>query len=122
MANLTITSGPQAGTSFILANRPLSLGRDPTRDIQVVDPKVSRKHAMVRATGSGHSIAPAKALNGVFVNGEPAEDEVMLRDGDEIKVGDTTLRFDLYTSQAIEDAVHERKVADRAARDQNTMM
>jgi|TARA_R110000782_G_scaffold20675_9_gene55815 pSer/pThr/pTyr-binding forkhead associated (FHA) protein len=122
MASLTIMTGEQAGTHFELANRPLSVGRDPSRDIQVLDPKVSRKHAIVRAVSGQHAIAATKALNGILINGEETAGDTLLRDGDEILLGDTVLRFSEHNDFGQTNAVHHRKVADRRVRDANTMM
>lgn len=122
MSNLTIMTGEQTGTSFALSNRPLSVGRDPSRDIQILDMKVSRKHAIVRPSDAHHSITPTKAMNALLVNGESIGGETVLEEGDEITLGDTVLRYSLVGSSDITDAVHKRKVADRQARDANTLM
>jgi len=122
VAGLTIISGEQSGTHFELANRPLSVGRDPSRDIQIVDPKVSRKHAMIRNDNGRFVIAATKALNGIVINGAAAEGEATLQQGDEIQLGDTLLRFGDPNSPDVTNAVHHRKVADRAVRENNTLM
>ncbi len=122
MSNLTIMTGEQAGTSFELSNRPLSVGRDPSRDIQILDLKVSRKHAVIRPSDTCHAIAPTKAMNGLLINGESIDNETVLKEGDEIHLGDTVLRYSLEGSTDITNGVHQRKVADRQARDAKTMM
>ena len=122
MPNLTIMTGEQAGTSFQLANRPLSVGRDPSRDIQILDLKVSRKHAIIRNASNSHAIAPTKAMNGLQINGEPIEAETVHQEGDEITMGNTVLRFSREDSSDYTDAVNVRKVADRQARDAKTLM
>ena len=122
MAGLTIITGDQAGTHFELANRTLSVGRDPSRDIQVIDPKVSRKHAMVRNDSGRYLISAAKALNGVLLNGTEIGGETVLSEGDQIQLGDTVLRFGGPASPDATNAVNHRKVADRAIRESNTLM
>ncbi|QKK09145.1 MAG: FHA domain-containing protein [Planctomycetota bacterium] len=122
MAGLTIVTGAQSGTHFELASRPLSVGRDPSRDIQIVDPKVSRKHAMIRHDNGRYLIAATKALNGITINGAAADGEATLMEGDEIQLGDTLLRFGSPNSPDATNAVHHRKNADRAVRENNTLM
>jgi pSer/pThr/pTyr-binding forkhead associated (FHA) protein len=123
MPSLTILNGDQSGTQFVLSIRPLAIGRDPSRDIQVTDPKVSRKHAMVRHDEGNYMIAPStKALNGVVVNGDAIEDEARLRHGDIITLGETDLQFTMSDDAGQTDAVHRRKDAARENRDQNTIM
>ena len=121
MPSLTIITGSQAGTTFELASRTLSLGRDPARDMQIIDPKVSRKHAVIRLLDGCHAITPTKAKNGVRINSREIEGEVTLSDGDTITLGQTVLRFSHETDIEATNAVHHRKVADTQARDANTI-
>lgn len=121
MAHLLITAGPNAGKYFPLANRPLSAGRDPARDIQLLDPKVSRKHFMVRKTGDEFVIVPFKSVNGVILNGDELTGESVLRDRDTIEVGDTTLRFRVNDDAQQTNALCQQKVADRQAREDQTI-
>lgn len=122
MPSLTIVSGDQAGKQFVLAKRPLSIGRDPTRDIQIVDSRVSRKHAMVRVDGERHVMSPTKALNGVIINGVAIESEAVLSDGDRILLGETELVYAVSDDPNLTNAVHQRKLADRHLREKNTLM
>lgn len=122
MPGLTIMTGEQAGTHFEFASRPLSVGRDPSRDIQVIDPKVSRKHAMIRQEGESYVIMATKALNGVVINGAAVEGETKLTEGDEIQLGDTVLRYGAPGGADVTNAVHHRKNADRNVRENNTLM
>lgn len=121
MPCLTIIAGEQSGKQFDLANRPLSIGRDPSRDIQLLDPRVSRKHALLHRAGEGYAITPVKTLNGVRINDAPIEAETTLRDGDRITLGDTVLRYDVSMEQAHANALHERKLADRQRREFKTI-
>ena len=122
MPSLTIVTGENAGKQFVLAKRPLSIGRDPARDIQVIDPKVSRKHAIVRPEGDGHALASAKALNGVIINGNEIDAERVLADGDRIQLGDTELVYASSDEPDRTNALHQRKQADRKLRESNTLM
>jgi len=68
------------------------IGRSEAADVCLDDPTVSRRHALIVAEpGKGLKVLDDRSLNGVFVNGEPAELKT-LRHGDEITVG----RFRLY--------------------------
>lgn len=113
MASLNIIQGPQAGTHFELPKRPLSIGREAGRDIQITDPKVSRRHAVVRHADGRYVIAAvADARNGVEINGIKLNAEANLAEGDKIKIGDTLLVFtELGAFKG--DAVHEFKGTTR---------
>lgn len=111
MAYLVVTSGQSAGTSYSLKKCPLSVGRDITRDIQLLDLQVSRKHLVIDRNVDGKYIAKAEpnAKNGMLVNDAQVPDAV-LNDGDRIRIGETDLLF-LATDQASQiDAVLKARV------------
>ena len=112
MASLNIIKGPQTGTHFELFKRPLSIGREAARDIQITDPKVSRKHALIRFEGGNYVIVVANARNGVKVNKRVIAESAALNEGDQIGMGDTVLQFtELGAFKG--DAVNELKAATR---------
>jgi pSer/pThr/pTyr-binding forkhead associated (FHA) protein len=121
MAALVIINGEQAGSYFQIANRPLTAGRDPARDIQIVDPKVSRKHFQVRKDEETYTIIEFKTTNGVYVNGTKVEGEQVLNDGDQIQIGDTVLGFSLSDDPDRTNALNRFKRADRQVREDRTL-
>jgi pSer/pThr/pTyr-binding forkhead associated (FHA) protein len=82
----------------------------------------SRKDAVVRMGDAGHLILSARSKNGVMINGGEVAVETCLDDGNEVMLGDTVLRYRVDTGDDYTNAVHHRKVADRDARDANTML
>ncbi|MFP4057715.1 MAG: protein kinase domain-containing protein [Candidatus Brocadiia bacterium] len=73
-------------------DRPLTVGRSSTNAVQVHDPKLSRHHCEVRATGEGYFVRDLGSKNGTFVNGARVT-QARLRNGDRIQVGLTRLLF-----------------------------
>lgn len=69
-----------------------SIGRSPSNDIVIKEPKVSRQHAAINRIDDNYVIVDLKSSNGVYVNGRKVE-EVVLEDGDEIAIGNTKLIF-----------------------------
>lgn len=120
MACLLITTGEQAGTYFPLSKRPLTAGRDPAREIQIVDPEVSRKHFLIRMDGDGYVILDMKSRNGVFVNAEKVT-EHRLADGDRIQAGDTELTFHEANDPDRTNALLHYHCADRHLREDRTL-
>lgn len=121
MTCLIIVRGESAGRQFELGKRPLSIGRDPARDIQLLDPKVSRKHALLRFDGGEYVIAAAKPRNGLEINGRRLDTETALQDGDEILLGDTLIRYVASSDPDRTNALFGRKAADRDAREAKTI-
>ena len=67
------------------------LGREGT-EIVVADPEVSRRHAAVREHGGGIAIEDLGSTNGTFVNQRKVEGVQPLKDGDELRLGNTVFR------------------------------
>ena len=96
MTILRIKSGTNSGRIFDMSSETIVLGREPgdaARSILVQDQGVSRKHAEVFRIGELFFIRDLESRNGTFVN-DKAISEVVLRIGDQIRVGNTVLVFE----------------------------
>jgi NADPH-dependent 2,4-dienoyl-CoA reductase/sulfur reductase-like enzyme/pSer/pThr/pTyr-binding forkhead associated (FHA) protein len=76
------------------------IGRAPDGELVLADPLVSGRHAEVRATEQGYVLVDVGSRNGTFVGNERLSAPHRLADGDQIRVGDTTLRFEMPTPAA----------------------
>lgn len=121
MAYLEITAGENAGKYYQLTKRTLTAGRDPAREIQLIDAKVSRKHFQVRCVDGDYYLVHLKSLNGVYLNGTKIEAECKLEDGAEIVAGQTTLRFHSDDNPDRSNAVHQYRKGDRGLREDRTI-
>jgi serine/threonine protein kinase len=88
---LTVIDGDESGRVFDLAEGSTSFGRSSGADLQIGDGSVSRQHCVFEVTGTTVEIADAGSSSGTFVNAERIERQT-LNPGDEIRVGNTTLR------------------------------
>lgn len=70
----------------------LHLGRSTSATVMLEHSSVSRRHALVCRRGEDTVILDDRSLNGVVVNGERVR-EAVLRHGDEIRLGEVSLRF-----------------------------
>lgn len=95
MASLVVIEGPGQGAHFPLIEQLVSFGRDDTCTYQILDALVSRKHLQVRRDENlgRHVAGDYRSANGVFVNGKQVVLDVALSDGDQIKIGNTTLMY-----------------------------
>ena len=75
-----------------IGSKPLHLGRSPTADVMLEHLSVSRRHAVVATRGDVVVVLDDRSLNGVVVNGERVG-EAVLAHGDEIRLGDVSIRF-----------------------------
>lgn len=69
------------------------VGRSEECDVFLVDPSVSRTHAILEIADGQATVRDLGSTNGTFVNGRQIETRV-LSDGDELMFGDTTMRFE----------------------------
>ena len=86
---LVMNRGPQPGQTFMVDRDQLTLGRDPSNEIVISDPQVSRQHARITRQGKLVVIEDLGSTNGTHLNGQrliPHQPRV-LRDGDEIRLG-----------------------------------
>jgi hypothetical protein len=91
------------GRQIELGSRSLIVGRLPDSGLVLADPNVSRYHAEIRpapaTVGRSESereyeVSDMGSTNGTKVNGIPVVNAQILRDGDTITVGATTIRFE----------------------------
>jgi hypothetical protein len=81
------------GKRVRLGDGVTTIGRSAECQVRLADTSVSRRHAEVRATGDGFSVADLGSTNGTKVNGAVVT-ERKLKDGDTISVGDTHLKYE----------------------------
>ena len=72
----------------------ITLGRDADSDVVVVDPLVSRRHAVVQIGADGALLRDLGSFNGTFLNGELVEGPRTLRRQDVVGIGAAQLRWD----------------------------
>ncbi len=84
-----------AGKSKSLNNKIVSIGRSKTNQVIISDPKVSKFHATIYFDNGVCYIQDNDSTNGTYVNGNQilSGRKVKLKNGDKIKMGQTTLDF-----------------------------
>lgn len=77
---------------FTLSKGVVSIGRAPTSDIALRDPKASRAHTRLECGPEGCFVVDLGSANGTLVNGAQVQ-RVQLRPGDRIAIGDCILQY-----------------------------
>jgi hypothetical protein len=67
-----------------------TIGRDPTCDLVLNDPKCSRRHAVIEAGPDGLVVRDTGSANGIFVNGKKTERSALV-EGDVVRLGDASI-------------------------------
>lgn len=110
LAVLTVVAGPTdlAQDRFELRGRRTTIGRSPECAVNLLDPGVSRLHAILHYDGRVFSLEHKSGTNSTYVNGVPVEGVETLRVGDEIQLAD---RIRLRLDPRPEEAPRERRAA-----------
>ncbi|MBI4860882.1 MAG: FHA domain-containing protein [Candidatus Riflebacteria bacterium] len=97
-ARLLLKDGEETVGEFRVSG-PVSIGKDKANYVQILHPTVALKHAEILPQAGGHVIKDLGSEKGTFINGKRVT-EAPLKDGDEIKVGDTRFLF-LHPQEAM---------------------
>ncbi len=73
----------------------LSIGRGDNADVRIDDKFASQIHCRIYPRGPGYYIEDMGSTNGTYLNGNRFRSEALLSDLDEIRIGDTELRFEV---------------------------
>jgi diguanylate cyclase (GGDEF)-like protein len=103
-ACLVVIYGPELGRRAALTTATFDIGRSSRCDLPIDQESISRNHARIAWDGHRHVVEDLGSTNGTFVNDE-AVTRRQLRDGDQIKVGRSILKY--MTGDNIEANYHE---------------
>jgi len=87
-----ILSGERLGEHFPISRKTITIGRDPSCDLCLKDPYVSRKHCQIVFRGDHFTVVDLGSLNRTRVK-QKQYIQKNLKDGYEMSVGNTRLRF-----------------------------
>lgn len=73
------------------------IGREPIADVFLAAKSVSRRHALVRVTGTEAMVSDLDSRHGTFVGQAPVQGEIALADGDVLRVGTVDLVYRRWT-------------------------
>ncbi len=89
---LLVLSGPIKDSVIPLSEGEVTIGREASNGIAVIDPSVSRKHCAINWQEGRFRVRDLDSRNGTLVNGSGVE-EHWLQHGDEIAAGDSSFLF-----------------------------
>lgn len=102
---LVVIYGNDLGRKHDLTRTSTVIGRAGKADIVIDQESVSRNHAKLVLDGNTVRIKDLGSTNGSYVNDEPIEGDLQLRNGDLIKIGRTIFKF--IAGGNIEAAYHD---------------
>ncbi len=93
MAYIRVKTGPHKGKTYEISDAPITVGREETQTIQILDQGVSRAHAEIFRLGEMCFVRDLNSTNGTYVNDIKVLEE-SLKAGDELLIGTTILTFE----------------------------
>lgn len=91
-ACLVVIRGARLGTRIPLHNAQITIGRDGACDFQIAERSVSRAHCRVTRHADAYWLEDLDSTNRTMLNTVPI-DRKPLADGDQVRVGNTVLKF-----------------------------
>ena len=116
MASIIATSGEHKGEYLPLGRRTNVIGRAEALPMQILDDMVSRKHLRIRydENTNEHYAEDMNSKHGVLINNRKITVQAVLKEGDQIRIGQTTLLFTKEDFNDRESALsHFKKVGER---------
>jgi hypothetical protein len=83
------------GKRLVVGSEGATLGRSRKCDIVLDDPNVSREHAEIRPRGGSWVLTDLGSTNGSSVNGRRIDAPTVVKPGDELELGASTMTFEL---------------------------
>ena len=91
-ACLVVIRGARLGTRVPLDNAQITIGRDSSCDFQISERNVSRAHCRITRHAEAYWLEDLESTNRTLLNGKII-DRAALADGDQLRVGNTMLKF-----------------------------
>ena len=116
-ARLLVRQGINPGGVYPLIAATNTIGRGDGLEVTVHDTMISRRHARIVRRDNDYFVEDLLSANGTFVNGSKLKDSQLLKDGDQIAVGDTVLIFQLGEAVPAGLAASEKMTNDQVRAD-----
>lgn len=100
MSVLRIVKGPAVGAVFELHGERTVMGRHPNCHVVLDSSSISRHHAQILESHGSYFLEDLRSRNGTFLNGDALETRTELHDGDQIRLCDVLLQFELHGSSS----------------------
>lgn len=92
-AYLIVAEGESFGEEYECKEKETTIGRGSGNDIVIKDEGVSRRHCVIEPVTNSYALRDLKSTNGTILNGKKISSACVLKHGDKIKIGKTTLQF-----------------------------
>lgn len=115
-ANIVVETGQMVGTTTPVSKHQIIIGRDAgMADVGIGDALASPRHARISWKGMEYVIEDLNSSSGTILNGESISTPHVLTSGDRINIGDSSMLFELQSSEAPTESVTSQPITETTA-------
>ena len=92
---ISVQAGANKGVVKIFNNFPISIGRLPDSDLQLLDSFVSRRHCIIYEDNSILTVSDLKSTNKTFLNENIVDSPTLNKDSDKLIIGKNLLLINI---------------------------
>ncbi len=101
---LVVIGGTSLGRRLRLDEQPITIGRDPSCDLVLASPDVSRRHCRLQLVAGEVFATDLRSTNGTYIDGKRAEEAMLLPDGSILEVGQQVLKHERRSTREVKEA------------------
>jgi serine phosphatase RsbU (regulator of sigma subunit) len=111
---LVVIGGTGLGRRLRLDAEPITIGRDPSCDMTLASPDVSRRHCRLQLVAGEVFVTDLRSTNGTYVDGKRIEDSVLLPDGSILEIGQQVLKHERRSTREVKEALELDRDLEKA--------
>jgi serine phosphatase RsbU (regulator of sigma subunit) len=101
---MVVIGGAGLGRRLKLDAEPITIGRDPSCDMALSSPDVSRRHCRLQLVAGEVFVTDLRSTNGTYVDGKRIEDSTLLPDGSILEIGQQVLKHERRSTREVKEA------------------
>ena len=113
---LKVTKGSKVGAKVAIKKDEFIIGRSPECNLCAASTSISRKHCVIKRSGTTVTVADLGSRNGTLINGEKIPAETELTSGDTLTIGNLEFLVTLTTGINNQKKPQVKSVAEAAER------
>jgi serine phosphatase RsbU (regulator of sigma subunit) len=111
---MVVIGGAGLGRRLRLDSEPITIGRDPTCDMALSSPDVSRRHCRLQLVAGEVFVTDLRSTNGTYVDGKRIEDSTLLPDGSILEIGQQVLKHERRSTREVKEALELDRDLEKA--------
>jgi serine phosphatase RsbU (regulator of sigma subunit) len=101
---MVVIGGTGLGRRLLLDAEPITIGRDPSCDMALASPDVSRRHCRLHLVAGEVFVTDLRSTNGTYVDGKRIEESMLVPDGSIVEIGQQVLKHERRSTREVKEA------------------